>query len=69
VGLIMMHQDQRPEGIVGTQVARKLILQGSPTIQTMVSPRGYVSTSRELRDERWVTLNHHCMPLQLENVK
>jgi hypothetical protein len=69
VALIMIHQDQRPEGIAGTQVARKLIIQGGPAIQTTVSPRGYVSASEELRDERRVTPNHHCMPPQLENVK
>jgi hypothetical protein len=55
VALITIHQDQRPEGIAGTQVARKLILQGGPAIQTMVSPRGYVPASEELRDERRVT--------------
>ena len=69
VALIMIHQDQRPGGIAGTQVARELILQGGPAIQTTVSPRGYVSTSEELLDERQVTPNHHCMSPQLENVK
>jgi hypothetical protein len=69
VALIMIHQDQWPEGIAGTQVAQKLIIQGGPAIQTMVSPRGYVSASEELWDERWVTPNHHCMPLQLEKFK
>jgi hypothetical protein len=54
-----------PEGIAGTQVARKLILQGGPTIQTVVSLKGYVSVLGELRDERRVTPNHRCMPLQL----
>jgi hypothetical protein len=69
VALITIHQDQWPEGIAGTQVAWKLIIQGGPTIQTVVSPRGYVSASEELWDERRVTPNHHCMPPQLENVK
>jgi hypothetical protein len=32
-------------GIAGTQVARELILQGGPAIQTTVSPSGYVSAS------------------------
>jgi hypothetical protein len=65
VALIMIHQDRRPGGIAETQVAREIILQGGPTIQTMVSWRGYVSASGELRDERRVTPNHHCMPPQL----
>jgi hypothetical protein len=65
VALITIHQDQWPGDIAGTQVARKLILQGGPAIQTMVSLRGYVSASEELRDERRVTPNHHCMPPQL----
>jgi hypothetical protein len=69
VELIMIHQDQWLGGIGRTQVARELILQGSPAIQTAVSLRGYVSTSEELWDERWVTQNHHCIPPQLENVK
>jgi hypothetical protein len=69
MALITIHQDQWPGGIAGTQVARELILQGSPAIQTMVSPRGYISVSEKLRDESWVTPNHHCMPPQLENVK
>jgi hypothetical protein len=69
VALITIHQDQRPGDIAGTQVARKLILQGGPTIQTMVSLRGYVSALEELRDERRVAPNHRCMPPQLENVK
>jgi hypothetical protein len=34
MALITIHQDQWPGDIAGTQVARKLILQGSPTIQT-----------------------------------
>jgi hypothetical protein len=53
--LITIHQDQRPGDIVGTQVARKIIIQGGPTIQTMVSMRGYVSASGELWNEEWVT--------------
>jgi hypothetical protein len=65
VALIVMHQDQRPKGIAGIQVARKLILQGIPAIQTAVSLRGYVLASGEFRDERQVTPNHHCMPPQL----
>jgi hypothetical protein len=69
LALITIHQDRRPGGIAGIQVAQELILQGGPTIQTPVSPRGYVSASEELRDERWVAPNHHCMPPQLENVK
>jgi hypothetical protein len=65
MALIMIHQDQQPGGIEGTQVARKIIIQGGPAIQTVVSLRGYVSMSEELRDEMWVSPNHHCMPLQL----
>jgi hypothetical protein len=65
VALITINQDQRPGDIVGTQVAWKIILQGGPAIQTMVSLRGYVSASGELRDERWVTPNHHFFPPQL----
>jgi hypothetical protein len=57
VELITIHQDQWPEGIAGTQVAQKLILQGSPAIQTVVSLRGYMSASGELQDERRVTPN------------
>jgi hypothetical protein len=48
VVLITINQDQWLEGISGTQVAQKLILQGGPAIQTMVSLRGYVSVSEEL---------------------
>jgi hypothetical protein len=33
--LIMIHQDQWPGDIAGTQVAQKLILQGSLAIQTV----------------------------------
>jgi hypothetical protein len=40
VALITIHQDQRPGDIAGTQVARKIILQGGPAIQTMVSLKG-----------------------------
>jgi hypothetical protein len=65
VALIMIHQDQRPEGIAGTQVEWKLILQGGLAIQTMVSLRGYVSASGELWAERRATPNHRCMPPQL----
>jgi hypothetical protein len=43
VVLITIHQDQWIEGIVGIQVAHKLILQGGPAIQIAVSMRGYVS--------------------------
>jgi hypothetical protein len=69
VALIMIHQDQRPGDIAGTQVAQKLILQGGPAIQTVVSLRGYMSALEELQNERRVSPNHHCMPSQLENVK
>jgi hypothetical protein len=65
----MIHQDRWLEGILGTQFARKLIIQGGHAIQTMVSPRGYVSMSEELWDERRVTPKHRCMPLQSENIK
>jgi hypothetical protein len=41
----MGERDQQIEGIAGNQVARDIISQGGPTIQTIVSPRGYVSTS------------------------
>jgi hypothetical protein len=68
MALITIHQDQWPGDIAGTQVAWKIIIQGGPTIQTAVSPRGYVSTSDELRDERRVTPNHRCMPLQFGKV-
>jgi hypothetical protein len=64
--LIMIHQDRRPGGIAGIQVAWELILQGSPAIQTPISLRGYVLASEELWDERQVTPNHRCMPPQLE---
>jgi hypothetical protein len=40
MALIMIHQDQQPEGIARTQVAREIILQGGPTIQTAVSLKG-----------------------------
>jgi hypothetical protein len=52
LALITIHQDRRPGGIAETQVAWELIPQGGPAIQTMVSPRGYVSASEELRSER-----------------
>jgi hypothetical protein len=52
VALITMHQGQRPRDIAGTQVARKMIIQGGPAIQTVVSLRGYVSALEELWDER-----------------
>jgi hypothetical protein len=51
---------------VGNQVAREIISQGGPAIQTTVSPRGYVSTSGELRGEKWVTPNRRCVPPQFE---
>jgi hypothetical protein len=69
VALITIHQDQQPKGIAGTQVARKLIIQGGLAIETAVSLRGYMSASKELWDERQVTPNHHSMPPQMENVK
>jgi hypothetical protein len=59
-------RDQRPGGIVGNQVARDLISQGGPAIQTTVSPRGYMSASEELWGERRVTPNHRCAPPQIE---
>jgi hypothetical protein len=55
VALIMIHQYQWPEGIAGTQVARKIIIQGGPEIQTVVSLKRYMSALGELRDERKVT--------------
>jgi hypothetical protein len=61
----MIHQDQRPGGIVETQFSWEIIIQGGPAIQTVVSRRGYVSPSGELWDERRVTPNHCCMPPQL----
>jgi hypothetical protein len=68
LALITIHQDQWPGGIAGIQVAWELILQGGPAIQTQVSPRGYMSASEELWDERRVTPNLYRMPPQLENV-
>jgi hypothetical protein len=53
-------------GIAGNQVAREIISQDGPAIQTTVSPRGYMSSSRELRGEKRATPNHRCMPLQIE---
>jgi hypothetical protein len=53
--LIMVHQDQWPGDIARTQVARNLIIQGGPAIQTVVSLRGYMSSSRELWNEGRVT--------------
>jgi hypothetical protein len=38
-------RDQQTGGIVGNQVAQEISPQGSPTIQTTVSLRGYVSGS------------------------
>jgi hypothetical protein len=58
--------DQRTEGIAGKQVAWEIIPQGGPAIQTMVSPRGYVSTSRELWGKKWVNPNRPCVALQIE---
>jgi hypothetical protein len=55
MALIMIHQDQWPGDIAGTQVAWKIIIQGGPAIQTVVSLRGYVSASGELWNEGWVT--------------
>jgi hypothetical protein len=69
VVLIMIHQDQWPRDIAGTQFARKLILQGGLAIQTTVLLRGYMSALEELQDERRVDPNHCCMLPQLENVK
>jgi hypothetical protein len=69
MALIMIHQDQRPRDIAGTQVSRKLILQGGLEIQTVVSLRGCVSALEKLQDERRVSPNHHCMPPQLESIK
>jgi hypothetical protein len=42
---ISLERDQQPEGIAGNQVARELIPQGVPTIQTTVSMRGYMLAS------------------------
>jgi hypothetical protein len=50
-------RDQFPAGIVENQVAWELISQGIPTIQTTISLRGYVSSSRELWGEKQVTRN------------
>jgi hypothetical protein len=61
-----LERDQRPGGIAGNQVTWELIPQGGPTIQTIVSLRGYVSASEELRGERWVTPNRRCVPPQIE---
>ena len=58
--------DQWTKGIAGNQVAREIISQGGLAIQTMVSPRGYMSASGELRGEKQVTPNHWCMPPQFE---
>jgi hypothetical protein len=52
------------EALWGTK-SREIISQG-PAIQTMVSPRGYVSSSRELQGEKRVTPNHRCVPSQIE---
>jgi hypothetical protein len=59
-------RDQWTRGITGNQVAREIISQGGPSIQTMVSPRGYMSTSGELRSEKRVTPNRRCVPPQIE---
>jgi hypothetical protein len=59
-------RDQWTTGIVGNQVAWEIIPQGGPAIQTMVSPRGYVSASGELWGEKWVTPNRRCVPPQIE---
>jgi hypothetical protein len=50
-------RDQRTIDIAGNQVTREIIPQGGPTIQTTVSPSGYVSVSRELRGKKRVTPN------------
>jgi hypothetical protein len=63
---ISLERDRRPGGIAGNQVAWELIPQGGPTIQTTVSPRGYMSASEELWGERRVTPNRRCMPPQIE---
>jgi hypothetical protein len=57
--------DQWKTGIAGNQVAREIIPQGDPTIQTTVSPRGYMSSLGELWGEKRVTPNHRCMPPQI----
>ena len=44
----MIHQDRWPGGIVGTQVARDLIPQGDPAIQTIVLLGDYMSVIEEL---------------------
>jgi hypothetical protein len=62
VALIMIHQYQWIEGIAGTQFAQKLIIQGGPAIQTIVSSRGYASMLEELWEERRVTPNCYRMP-------
>jgi hypothetical protein len=62
----MIHQDRRLGGIAETQVARELIPQGGPAIQTTVLPWGYVLALEELRDQRRVTPNRRCMPPQFE---
>jgi hypothetical protein len=41
-------RDQRTTDITGNQVAWEIIPQGAPTIQTLVSYRGYVLASGEL---------------------
>jgi hypothetical protein len=69
LALITIHQDRRPGGIARTQVARELIPQGSPAIQTMVSLKGYISTSEELLRERRATPNCQCVPPQFERHK
>ena len=57
---------QQTKGIAGNQFSCETISQGRPTIQTMVSPRGYISTSGELWGEKRVTPNHLCVPPQIE---
>jgi hypothetical protein len=51
-------RDQWKTDIVGNQVPQEIIPQDSPTIQTTVSPRGYVSALGELQGEKCVTPNH-----------
>ena len=48
MALIMMHQDQQPEGIVGTQVAWELILQGGSAIQNRGFTEGLCVNARTI---------------------
>jgi hypothetical protein len=58
--------DQWIGSIVKNRVAWEIISQGGTTIQTTVSPRGYVSASRDLWGEKRVTPNCRYMPRQIE---